>query len=133
MKNLIRLTQAGLQTFYVYEDRFMVFLSGKPLCAAINELPKNVKKEIGDSMPEKVFGHKYLGNGKILKVFRGNCSGSVPYQFENIQEAIECFKKVRWEKQGKKEKAKVFCGNMWVGNIINDEYKPLERPIMQLL
>lgn len=129
MEKLIRLTQKGFQTFNHNQKSVMVFFNGKPLSASVNELPKYMKEEIGDKMPEKVFGQKYIGNGKIFNVFKGNCSHSKPFQFENIEKAIEAFKQVRT----KKEKAKVFCGNNWIGNIINDEYQPLEKPIMQLL
>jgi len=133
MKNSIRLTQAGFQHFSYNENAVMVFLSGKPISAAVNELPKYMKDEIGDAMPEKVFGQKYLGNGKIFNIFRGNCSNARPFQFESIEKAIEAFTQIRWEKEGKKENAKIFSGNMWLGNIVNDEFQPLEKPVMQLL
>ena len=133
MKNSIKLTQSGFQYFSYNENSIMVFLSGKPISAAINELPKYMKEEIGDAMPEKVFGKKYLGNGKIFNIFRGNCSRAIAFQFESIEKAMEAFKQIRWEKEGMKEKAKVFSGNMWLGNIVNDEFQPLEKPVMQLL
>ena len=133
MKASIRLTQSGFQHFAYNENEVMVFLSGKPISATVNELPKYMKDEIGDTMPDEVFGQKYLGNGKIFKIFRGNCSNSRPFQFESIEQAIEAFTQIRWEKEGKKETAKIYSGNMWIGNIVNDEFQPLEKPVMQLL
>jgi hypothetical protein len=132
MKKITRLTNEGFQTFYAHNNRFMVFLSGKPISCSINELPRYIKDEIGDAMPEKVFGQKYLGNGRILHIFRGNCANARPFQFDSIESAVEAFRQLRWERDGKKETAKVFCGNMWVGNIVNDKYKPHE-PVMQIL
>jgi hypothetical protein len=129
---ITRLTNEGLQTFFANEKSFMVFLSGKPISCSINELPGYIKDEIGDSMPEKIFGQKYLGNGKVLHIFRGNCANARPFQFDSIESAVEAFKLLRWEREGRKETAKVFRGNMWVGNIVEDEYHPIE-PVMQLL
>lgn len=133
MKTTMRLVQGGFQTFAYNENSIMVFLSGKPISAAVNELPAYVKSEIGDAMPEKVFGQKYIGNGKIFNIFRGNCANARPFQFDGIEKAVDAFKQIRWEKEGRKEMAKVFSGNMWIGNIVNDEFQPLEKPVMQLL
>lgn len=112
MKTL-RLTFNGLQQVTFQESEVMIFLSGKPLSGALNLLPGGVEK--------------------IMKFYRGNCAGAHPFQFKSIELAIDAFKKIRWEKEGKKENAKVFSGNMWLGNIVNDEFQPLEKPIMQLL
>lgn len=111
----LRLTTAGLQKVNYNENELMVFLSGKPLSGALNQLPAS------------------MGGGKVMNFYRGICAKAKPFQFKGIDLAIEAFKKVRWEKEGKKENAKVFAGNLWIGNIINDEFEPLEKPVMQLL
>ncbi|GIV35415.1 MAG: hypothetical protein KatS3mg031_2950 [Chitinophagales bacterium] len=131
MKTTIRLTGKGFQHLAYTEKSVMVFFGKgtKPLSASVNELPKSVKEEIGEKMPETVFGQKYLGNGKVFNVFRGNCAGAWPYQFRNIDDAVEAFKRVRHEG----ETGRVFSGNLWIGNIINDVFQPLEKPIAQLL
>jgi hypothetical protein len=114
MKTL-RLTNAGLQEVNYSENEVMVFLSGKPLSGALNQLPLS------------------MGGGKVMNFYRGNCAGAKPFQFKGIELAVDAFKKVRWEKEGRKENAKVFSGNLWIGNIVNDEFEPLEKPMMQLL
>jgi hypothetical protein len=114
MKTL-RLTKGGLQKVNYNEIEVMLFLSGQPLSGALNQLPTS------------------MGGCKVMTFYRGNCAGSKPFQFKGVALAIEAFKKIRWEKEGRKENAKVFTGNFWIGNILNDEFKPLENPVMQLL
>jgi hypothetical protein len=114
MKTL-RLTKAGLQEVNYSEKEVMVFLSGKPLSGSLNQLPSS------------------MGGGKVMNFYRGNCAGAKPFQFKGIEFAVDTFKKVRWEKEGRKENAKVFTGNLWIGNIVNDEFEPLEKPIIQLI
>ena len=115
MKTLTRLTEKGVQTFEHYEDHLMVYLSGHYLSGALNQLPES------------------MGGGNRMYFYRGNCSIAIPFQFRNIELAMDAFKKVRWERNGKKETAKVFSGNLWIGNIVDDEYIPREKPILQLL
>ena len=114
MKTL-RLTPKGLQEIDYTKNDIMVFFSGKPLSGALNDVPAD------------------LGGGKAMNFYRGNCAGAKPFQFKSIDLAVEAFKKVRWERDGRKENAKVFSANLWIGNIENDEFIPLEKPVKQLL
>lgn len=111
----LRLTKEGLQNVKHNKNEVMVFLSGKPLSGSLNQLPS------------------YMGGGKVMNFYRGNCARAKPFQFESVQLAIEAFKKVRWEREGRKENGKVFTGNLWIGNIINDNFESLKKPVMQLL
>lgn len=111
----LRLTQKGLQQVNFSNGDVMVFLSGKPLSGSMNDLPEE------------------MGGGKKMRFYRGNCSAASPFKFKSMDLALAAFKQVRWEKEGRKENAKVFSGNMWLGNIVNDKFEPLEKPIMQLL
>jgi hypothetical protein len=111
----LRLTKVGLQEVNYSKNEVMVFLSGKPLSGSLNQLPSS------------------MGGGRAMNFYRGNCTGAKPFQFKGIELAVEAFKKVRREKEGRKENAKIFSGNLWIGNIVSDEFEPLEKPIMQLL
>lgn len=113
MNSTIRLTQTGFQSFNYNDGDVMILLSGKPLSGALNQLPGGIEKR--------------------MNFYRGNCAGAVPFQFSSIELALDAFKQVRWERNGRKEFAKVFSGNRWIGNIVNDEFEPFEKPILQLL
>lgn len=109
-----RLTQTGLQEITHEQNEIMIFVSGAPISGSMVTLPKTA------------------GGGQKMNFYRGNAAGSKPFQFKSVELALDAFKQVRWDRQGRKEKAKVFTGNLWIGNIIDDEFIP-QKPISQLL
>jgi hypothetical protein len=109
----LRMTEKGLQEIDYNEGDIMIFLSGKPLAGALNQLPGGIEKK--------------------MHFYRGNSANAIPFQFASLEKAMEAFKQVRWERYGKKENAKVFSGNNWLGYIVNDEFEMLDKPIPQLL
>lgn len=113
MKKIIRLTEKGFQEFSVNEKEIMVFLSGKPLSGSLITLQG--------------------GEKKVMNFYRGNSAGAYPFLFKNLDLALDAFKRVRWERENAKENAKVFSGNMYIGDIVDDAFQARERPIMQLL
>lgn len=110
MNTTIRLTQNGFVT-YAY-DGITAYISGKPLCRSLNQLPKS------------------LGGGKYVKVYRGNCAGAYPTSFATLEEAVDAAEKISTPK----DVVKFFKdGNYWFATLKGGKLELLEKPIGQLL
>jgi hypothetical protein len=121
------LTQAGFVSFENGENKVYATVSGMSVSAAVNQLSKSQIIELGESNPETVNGCKYIGNGKVFKIFKHKARA--PHLWNNLEEAIEMSKKVAKSL----EVVSFFMGQCKIATMKGGIVRMVDNPLPQLI